>query len=147
MEQATKSGSRKNTIIGVIIGVVMFFVTYYAVQHFFFPKQSFDETMMQVARELNKTCPIMIDNETRLDSAIALPGNIFQYNYTLVNMDKERIFIDEIKKYLEPQLVQNTATNPDFKTFRENEVTMAFNYVDKNGVFVIKIDVTPDKYK
>ncbi len=147
MEQATKPQNKKNTIIGVIVGVCMFFVSAYAVQYFFFPKPTFDETMMQVASELNKTCPIMVDNETRLDNAIALPGNIFQYNYTLINMDKERIFIDEIKKYLEPQLVRNISTNPDFKSFRENKVTMSFNYVDKNGAFVIKINVTPDKYQ
>ena len=28
----------------------------------------------------------MVDNATRLDNAIALPGNTFQYNYTIVNM-------------------------------------------------------------
>jgi hypothetical protein len=102
--------------------------------------------MMEAASELNKTCPFMVDKDTRLDNAAALPGNIFQYNYTLVNLDKSEVNVDTVKKYVEPGLINNVKTSPGLKVYRDNKVTMAYNYRDKNGVFVLKITVTPDLY-
>ena len=42
--------------------------------------------MMAAASEINKTCPIMVDQYTQLDNALALPDNSFQYNYTLIDI-------------------------------------------------------------
>ncbi|GBL36100.1 hypothetical protein EMGBS15_16950 [Filimonas sp.] len=44
-----------------------------------------DAELVAAAKELNKSCPMMIDKETRLESAEALPNNEFKYNYTLLN--------------------------------------------------------------
>jgi hypothetical protein len=75
-----------------------------------------------------------------------MPNNIVQYNYTLVNLDKYEVNIDTVIKYIKPGLINNVKTNPDLKAYRDNKVTMAYNYKDKNGVFVLKINVTPDLY-
>jgi hypothetical protein len=88
----------------------------------------------------------MVDQDTRLDNAVALPGNVFQYNYTLVNLEKSEVNIDTVKKYIEPGIINNVKTSPDLKAYRDNKVTMAYYYKDKNGVFVLKISVTPDMY-
>lgn len=88
----------------------------------------------------------MVDQNTRLDNVAAFPNNIFQYNYTLVNLEKSEVNIDTVKKYLEPNIINNVKTNPDLKPYRDNKVTMAYNYRDKNGVFVLKIEVTPEMY-
>ena len=145
MEQADSTNKRKKTI-GTVVGIVVFGLSYFAVQQLFFKPVSFDKAMMQAASELNKTCPIMVDRDTRLDNAVALPDNIFQYNYTLVNLDKSEVNIDTVKKYFEPGLINNVKTNPDLKAYRDNKVTMAYYYKDKNGEFVLKISVTPDLY-
>ena len=102
--------------------------------------------MMEAASELNKTCPIMVDKDTQLDNAVAMPDNVFQYNYTLVNLEKSQVNIDTVKKYIEPGLINSVKTNPDLKNYRDNKVTMAYSYKDKNGVFILKISVTPDLY-
>jgi hypothetical protein len=96
----------------------------------FFKQPSFNKEMMQVASELNKTCPIMVDDQTRLDNAVALPGNSFQYNYTLINLTKSEVNIDTIKKYLEPSIINNVRTNPGLKIYRDNKVTMIYYYKD-----------------
>ena len=145
MEQTDDKSKGKKTI-GIIVGIVAFGLTYFGVQQIFFKAPTFDKAMMEAASELNKTCPIMVDQDTRLDNAAALPGNIFQYNYTLVNLDKSEVNIDTVKKYVEPGLINNVKTNPDLKGYRDNKVTVAYNYKDKNGVFVLKINVTPDLY-
>ncbi len=101
---------------------------------------------MDATSELNKTCPIMIDEDTRLDNAIALPGKVFQYNYTLNAYTKEEVRVDTAQKYLFPGIINNVKTNPDMHYFRDHQVTITFNYRDSDGVFITKFSVTHDMY-
>lgn len=108
---------------------------------------AFEKTMIKAASELNKTCPMMVDRETRLDNAVVLPGNIFQYNYTFLNMRKDSVDFVAMQNEMEPAVLNGVKTSPDLKVYREHKVTMAYNYVDKKGAFVFKILITPEKYK
>lgn len=139
--------SKRKLSIKTIIGIIVGFGTMLAVQQFFFKTPTYDKAMMAIASELNKTCPVMVDQETRLDNAIALPENIFQYNYTLVNNEKESINIDEIKQYIEPTIINFVKTNPQMSFQREHKTTINYYYKDKNGVFLFIISVTPDMYE
>jgi hypothetical protein len=141
-----KTDNRKK-ITGIIIGAIAFGLSYFAVQQIFFKTPSFDKVMMQAASEINKSCPIMVDQYTRLDNAVAMPGNTLQYNYTLVNITKDQVNIDTVKKYIEPRIINNVKTSPELKVYRDNKTTMVYNYSDKNGIFVLKFSVTPDMYK
>lgn len=101
----------------------------------------------KTANELNKTCPMMVDSETRLDNATSLPGNVFQYNYTIVNYIKDSLDVDALKANLEPGILNQIKTNPELKLFRDNDVTLAYSYADKNGVFLLKMTFAPKDYK
>jgi len=139
--------ANKNKVRNSILGILFGALAYFAVQHFLFREPSIDKVFMNAASELNKTCPIMIDQETRLDNAVAMPNKSFQYNYTLINLNKSEISIDTVKKYLEPSIINNVRTNPDLKIYRDNKITMIYYYRDKNGEFVHKLSVTPEMYK
>jgi hypothetical protein len=89
----------------------------------------------------------MVDSETRLDNAISLPKNIFQYNYTLINVDKASVDTVEMRNFLEPTITNFVKTNPQMKFQRDHETTMNYYYKDKAGAFLITISVTPEKYK
>ena len=41
--------------------------------------------LTKMASELNESTPVMLDQYTRFDGASVLPGNIFQYQYTVLN--------------------------------------------------------------
>ncbi len=125
---------------GAIIG-------YFAVQFLFFSKPSFDKVMVEAASEINKSCPFMVDNVTRLDNTMALPDKIFQYNYTLIELTKAEIQMDELKKFVEPNILNNVKTNPQMKFLRDNKATVVYYYKDKNGVFVYEYKVTPEMYE
>lgn len=112
-----------------------------------FRKPAFDKVLMITASELNKSCPIMIDNATRLDNAIALPDNIFQYNYTLIDMSKDSVNIDELQAYLKPTIANFVKTNPDMQTMRDNKVQVNYYYKDKAGVYLFTISVKPEQYE
>jgi hypothetical protein len=134
-------------LVGIIVGAISFFAAYFLVQQFLFKTPTLDKVMMNTASEINKSCPIMIDSDTRLDSTIALPSNVFQYNYTLVNMDNETVDMVALKDYLEPNIINHVRTNPDMKFQRDKKVTMNYYYKDKNGNHVFTISVTPKQYE
>ena len=136
----------KNTIPGVIVGVVVFFLAFFAVQHFFFNEPTFDKMMTKIAAEINKESPMMVDSDTRLDNAIVLPGNVFQYNYTIINAEVENIDVQALKDYLEPIITNAVSTDPQMQFQRDYKTTMNYNYKDKNGRHMFLISVTPDKY-
>jgi hypothetical protein len=106
----------------------------------------YDQFNMKAASELNEYCPIMVDKETRLDNAMALPGNIIQYHYTLVNMEKAKTDISQLDDKLSPTIINIVKTNPDMKIFRDQKATVGYYYKDKNGEFLFEVLVTPDLY-
>lgn len=146
IQPTTASSVKKKKVIGAVVSVLAFFASYFAVQYFFFSTPSFDKVMMEAASEINKTCPIMVDQETRLDNAIALPENSLQYNYTLINIENTEVNPDTVKKYIEPGIINLVKTSPDMKIYRDNKTTMIYNYRDKNGVFILKLSITPEMY-
>jgi hypothetical protein len=147
MDNNTNNKMEKKKIIGMIVGAAAFLIAYFAVQQVLFKPPTFDKQMIQIASELNKSCPIMVDAETQLDNTVALPDNTFQYNYTLVSMERATLDISELENYLQPIILNNIKTNPDLKTFRDNDVIMAYNYKDKNGEHLFKLTFKPEIYK
>jgi len=143
MEQK-KLTNRKS--IGIISSMIAFGLSYFAVQQLFFKQPSFDKVIVQAVNEINKTCPIMVDQYTRFDSAEALPEKTIQYNYTLVDIDKSEVNLDIIKKNVEPGIINNVRTSPEMELYRKNNTTFIYYYKDKNGVFVYKFPVTPVMY-
>jgi hypothetical protein len=131
------------TIIGLIVGLFACITVY----QLFFKSPALDKTMMNVASEINKSCPIMVDTETRLDNTAAISKTIFQYNYTLVNMESADIDTLEMKKMLEPNIVNFVTTNPQMKYLRDHKTTMNYYYKDKKGIYICTISVSPEKYE
>jgi len=134
-------------LTGTIVGAISFIVAYFLVQQLLFKAPSLDKVMMKTASEINESCPIMLDSDTRLDNVITLPSKIFQYNYTLINWEKDSIDIIALKNYIEPIVTNNARTNPDMKWQRDNKVTLNYYYKDKGGNYLFTISVTPEKYK
>jgi hypothetical protein len=138
----TKKGTRISQIIGIIVGIAVMLL----VQQLFFKAPGLDQKLMQTASEINKKCPFMIDSETRIDSTVALPDSCFEYNYTLVNLERDTIDAEAFARYMKPILANHIKTNPNMKMFREHQLTLSYTYKDRNGVFITKITITPDMY-
>jgi hypothetical protein len=146
-QQIPQSKAITKKAIAAIAGMITFSLAYYGVQQLFFSKPGYDKEMMHIASELNKTCPIMIDAETRLDNSIALPPNTFQYNYTLVNIDKESVDTTIAKNTLEPTIINFVKTNPQMQYARDHKTTINYYYKDKNGMYLFIVSVPPKKYE
>ena len=152
LKEIPKSKQRKGLKYWIAFAVA--FAIFYAIGQIggeslagLFRKTTFDKVLMEMAGELNKSCPIMVDNATRLDNAVALPDNVFQYNYTLIGMNKDSVNIEELKSYLEPTIINSVKTNPDMQGMRDNKVKVNYYYKDKSGVYLFTISVKPEQYE
>ncbi len=108
---------------------------------------SLDKLLMQTASEINKNCPFMVDKNIRADNATALLDNTIQYNYTVINYMKEEVDINQLKSNISMHLLNGIKTNPNLKIFRDNKVTMIYEYKDKVGVFLFSLKYKYDDYK
>ncbi|MUP39139.1 hypothetical protein [Labilibaculum euxinus] len=155
-KEIPKTKNRKGIKLGIIFTLVfaVAFAIFYSLGQIggeglveLFREKVSEKVLMVTASELNKTCPVMIDNATRLDNTIALPGNVFQYNYTLIDMSKDSVNIEELKAYLEPTIINFVKTNPDMQILRDNKVQVNYYYKDKSGVYLFTISVKPEQYE
>lgn len=137
----------KNKLFTVIITVGSAGLASIAVNMYFNKTPSIDKQLMETASELNKNCPIMVDVETQLDNSVALSGKTFQYNYTLVNLDKSTTDSNELKSFLEPSILQQVKSNPQMKFFRDNKVILNYLYKDKNSQYIAMISIKPEMYQ
>ena len=131
----------------IIIGSIAFLVAYFLVQQLFFKTPNFDKILMEIASDLNESCPMMIDSDIRGDNVVALRPKIFQYNYTFINMEKDEYDFISLKNDMEPIMINSVRTNPNMKFFRDNKVTLKYYYKDKNGNYLFTISVTPEQYE
>lgn len=145
--EVKKSPTKKSKLLASLAGLVSFVLVYYLTKYILFAAPSFDEVLVKTASDINKSCPMMVDQFTRLDNATAKPSNSLQYNYTLIENTINEVNLDTAAKYIKPHLINNIKTDPDLKYFRDNDVTLIYNYRDKNGVFVVKYEITPEVYK
>ena len=137
---------KNNKVLAIVITIVAAAIGSWFGQEILFQKPSFDKQLLAVASEFNKSCPIMVDSETRLDNTIGGPGKSFAYNYTLINYSKDELDMDYLESTLRPSILNNIKTNPDMAEFRKNKVEFKYVYKDKNGIFITNITIKPDEY-
>ena len=107
----------------------------------------FTQNLNEISSEVNKSCPIILDDETKLDNTSVLQGNTFQYNFTLVNYTKNDIDIEKLKNILKDTLLNNIKTNAKLKPFKDNKVKLNYSYKDKDGTVLFLLEFTYDDYK
>lgn len=137
--------SKRGKYIGFGVGAIAFVLTFYGVQQIF--KPDLEAELKEVALELTRKSPMQIDRFTRLDSASSAGKTNLIYYYTLFDIDKSEVNLDTVNKYIRPGIIENVKTHPDLKVYRDNNITLDYNYYDKNGNFVTEISVTPDLYR
>ncbi len=140
MDEPKKKKSPVLSVIAAVIGAVIGFT---AVQRCSNRAPSIDQALVATASQLNKTLPMMVDKETRLDNTMAAPDKTIVYRYTLINMSAADIPKDKLISGVRPQVVTTYKTSDSMKDFRNNGITMQYHYSDKNGVAIAEFSVGP----
>lgn len=106
----------------------------------------FDQALVQAADELNRNLPMMVDDVTRLDSTIPLPGRKFVYKYTIIGVKPEELDKNAFIKQKRLELITHYKTSPDMKNFRQNQVELSYFYALENGTTFAEIAVSPEDF-
>jgi hypothetical protein len=128
-------------IVGITLAFALIAIL---VQKIFFNGNSVDKDVADFVKVMNKTCPDMIDPETRLDKVIATSDKNLQFNYTLVHMIKDSIPIISMKRYMEPVIIEKIRSSGTLRRFMKKNLTWIYSYSDRKGVFVFKVTYTPE---
>lgn len=101
------------------------------------------------SQEVNKQCPMTIDEMTRMDSTSYTGGdNTFTYYYSLTGAADDPQIAEATQKQLTENLPGIIKSTDDLKLYREMDVTMLYVYMsDKTHKELFRVKVTPDMYK
>jgi hypothetical protein len=138
---------QKSTGFRIVFGIIIFaFIT--AVLKMALPQRTstLNDDLIKSANEINLHAPIIIDSATRLDNVNALSGNVFQYNYTLLTLDRTQIDTNLVKTSGKQLMIHQMKQDPKVAFFKENNIEIRLKYTDKNGVEITTIFIYPSEY-
>jgi hypothetical protein len=107
---------------------------------------SIDAELVKVCDTINRTLPMMVDQMTRLDVTMALPGRVMFYKYTLLG---ERPVPDagEFEQAFRPKLVNQYQTSTEMAALRKANVKLVYAYFDEQSRELTRIEITPEVVK
>jgi len=101
------------------------------------------EHLGRVAAEINRSVPVMIDQETELLPAVGAPGMLI-YNYRLVSYSAAQVDAKKFATGAKERLRQNACASPETRDdFLKKGVTLRYSYYDKNKQHIATFDITP----
>lgn len=96
---------------------------------------SLQEDISGIVAEINADLPTMLDDETRLDSAVG-GDNLITYHFTLVNYSSSDIDSQLFHENVLPEIQSNICASPDVKKLLEKGLTLKHLYNGNDNRFV-----------
>jgi hypothetical protein len=109
-------------------------------------KYPYEEVLKRNSEAMNKKCPLIVDQATRLDSTSAGPGKRFSYYYTLTRQNMDSMDVKSVNANLRAMLTGNLRTNQSLELLRKNKTVVDYYFFDRKGRFILSIPVTPKDY-
>lgn len=103
-------------------------------------------TLSERAEIMNRDCPFVIDDNTRLDSVTSPKEDILQNNFTLLNNNLEDIDIEAFQNIFKPEITNHLKATTQTDDFRKSNATLVYTYFDKEKRFVTDIVILPGEY-
>ncbi len=142
--------SKFKYVLSIVAFIIAFLIAKYIVgigfksYHESNDKQDFNQILIETVSELNRSLPMMVDSETRLDNAMGF-NKILKYNNTLINYTANEISPSNIFNALDKKITNSVCTSKEMKIFLDNDVTISYSYSGKNGKHIIDIKVSKSK--
>jgi hypothetical protein len=101
------------------------------------------EHLRNIAAQINRSIPVMIDQETELLPAEGHEGMLI-YNYRLVGYSVSQLDHQKFAEGARQKVRQGACNRPETRDeFLKNGVTLRYSYFDKDKRHIATIDVTP----
>ena len=102
------------------------------------------EYLNGIAAEINRSVPVMIDEETELLPSTAGYATLI-YNYRLVKHSATQLDHKKFAAGAKQRVTQGACSRSETRdTFLKEGVTLRYSYFDKNKQHIATIDVTPE---
>jgi hypothetical protein len=117
---------------------------WWAVSDYFVKPDSYSARhLRQVAEQINRSVPVMIDKETELMPAAGY-DRMLVYNYRLVSYSVRQIDHRKFAAGAKEKVTQGACNRPETRDdFLKNGVTLRYSYFDKDKKHIATIDVLP----
>ena len=133
------------TILWVGVGVLAGFVVWWVLPGFFQKEEDprSQEYLSRIATEINRSVPVMIDQETELMPVAGAPGMLI-YNYRLVGYSVTKLDHQKFAAGAKEKVTQGACGRPETRDeFLKKGVTLRYSYFDKDRQHIATVDVAP----
>jgi hypothetical protein len=135
----------KRTVLWLILGVAGGVLIWWAARAYF--NRPMDPRSLEylngIAAEINRTVPVMIDEETEL-MPVAAAHAMLIYNYRLVKYSVAQLDHEKFAAGAKQRVAQGACNRPETRDdFLEKGVTLRYSYFDKDKKHIATVDVTP----
>ena len=126
---------------GVIAGTLVWWVLPNFLQKEEDPRSQ--EYLNKIAAEINRSVPVMIDQETELMPVAGAPGMLI-YSYRLVGYSVTKLDHQKFAAGAKQRITQGACGRPETRDeFLKKGVTLRYSYFDKDKQHIATVDVTP----
>jgi hypothetical protein len=139
----------KLTITKVILwvgaGLIAGYLVWWVLPGFFQKEEDprSQEYLSRIAAEINRSVPVMIDQETELMPVAGAPGMLI-YNYRLVSYSVTKLDHQKFAAGAKERVTQGACGRPETRDeFLKKGVTLRYSYFDKDKQHIATVDVTP----
>jgi hypothetical protein len=135
----------KKALLWITVGALAGYLIFFGVPDYF--HKSVDprsqERLSQVAAEINRSVPVMIDKETELLPAEGHEGMLI-YKYRLVNFEVSKLDHAKFAAGAKQRVAQRACNEPEMRDdYLKKGITLRYSYFDKNQQHIATVDVTP----
>lgn len=132
-----------------IVTVIPVFVLTAVITTQLLSKKDIGYELVKMSEEINKNCPVMVDEATRLDSVSVVDSKSVQYNYSVMTINKDSLTVDleEVKAFLKNNSQSNLDTIKQMELYREKKIPLNYHYNDKNGKYLLDFTIVYQKDK
>ncbi len=95
-----------------------------------------NDNLFAVAKEINKKCPMPIDENTRMDSVTVYNEFMITYHYTVHTVNSKNVDLKKFKSSMETAMNAKYKTDPQLAIYRDNKIAIAYDYKDKVSNFL-----------
>ena len=137
--------STTKVILWMAAGVLAGYLVWWVLPGFFQKEEDprSQEYLSRIAAEINRSVPVMIDQETELMPVAGAPGMLI-YNYRLVNYSVTKLDHKKFAAGAKQRVTQGACGRPETRDeFLKKGVTLRYSYFDKEKQHIATVDVTP----
>ena len=142
MYHLTQRRSRILKLLGVVLALAIISELLKVI----FQTHSVSNELATMTEAINKKCPLIVDNMTRLDNSTATSNKQLHLTYTLINNHGANVDTIVLKQNLSTSFIRKLKSDPMFKNFKHHGVSVLASYYDSAGVYVCSVMIHPNQF-